>query len=285
VRKKTFRAQAEQDFKLVTLEAIPEERKGFREGTRLLPGARLIAIDRLKPDPDQPRKTSSKENLQELAASIKAHGILQPLTVEYVEEGDHFKIINGERRYRAALLAGLKEVPCWVKEVKRDDRLLQQLIENLQRETLHPLEEAEGLQVLIERYGYQQKDLVEKLGKSKATISETLSLLRLPEDLKAEVRTSELASKSLLLQIVRQPTAAKMYALWERAKQGGLTVREARGKASKGRPKLKRYQFRYKPEGGDYKVLVTFNRPKVTSEEVVAALRKALTEAEASHGD
>ena len=112
--KDTFTSLPEQE-----IESKIKERKGIREGTRGISGARVISIDRIKCDPDQPRKTLDKKYLSELANSIKTHGILQPIAVEYIEEEDYFKIINGERRCIASQKAGLKEIPCIIKNIDR----------------------------------------------------------------------------------------------------------------------------------------------------------------------
>ncbi len=158
-----------------TEEVVEKKRKGIREETRGISGARMIDISRIKSDPDQPRRRRDARTLKELAASIREHGLLQPITVEYVDHGDYFKIINGERRYEAAKLAGLSELPCIIKDIDRRVRLTHQLIENIQRQDLPALEEAEAIQTLIdnqrmENPGYSQRAAAKELGLPKTYV-------------------------------------------------------------------------------------------------------------------
>jgi len=121
-------------------ETVDKQKKGIREGTKGISGARIIDLERIKSDPDQPRKTWDKKKLNELAVSIEKHGVLQPITVEYIEEEDYFKVINGERRYRASKIAGLEEIPCIIRNIDQKIKLIHQLIENIQRQDLPPIE-------------------------------------------------------------------------------------------------------------------------------------------------
>ena len=275
--KKDFTKQAEQDIH--SMEATYEEaeaRKGIRTGTRGLAGARMITIERLKADPSQPRKTFPEESIRELAESIKEYGVLQPLAVLYRDDEDLFQIINGERRYRAALVAGLKEVPCIIKEAPDDERLLQQLIENLQREDLPPLEEAESLKALMDQFGYAQQDIARILGKSKSSISETLSLIRLPEEIKTEVRTSELVPKNLLFQIIREESNDRKRRLWEKIKSDDLTVREARKQVrrTKSGKRSRPFNYRFSPDDGSYTLYIKFKKSQVGREELIGILKE-----------
>ena len=155
-------------------------RKGERDNTRLMGGARLIDIGRIKPDPNQPRKKFKQEALESLAESIKElGGIIDPLTVEYNEQEDLFRIISGERRYRAATMVGMQILPCIIKDVDDKKRLLIQFIANLQREDITPLEEAAGIRALKERFGYNQARIARLLNKSESYISQLLGLERL----------------------------------------------------------------------------------------------------------
>ncbi|NQS90242.1 ParB/RepB/Spo0J family partition protein, partial [Patescibacteria group bacterium] len=161
-------------------EVIEKERKGIREGTKGLSGARIIDISRIKPDSDQPRKSFDQKTLKELAGSIKEHGLLQPITVEYVDYQDYFKIINGKRRYEAAKLAGLSEIPCIIKDIDKYARLIHQLIENIQRQALPVLEEAKAIQTLIdnrrmENSNYSQREAAKDLGLPKTYLNEMLT--------------------------------------------------------------------------------------------------------------
>jgi ParB family chromosome partitioning protein len=152
---------------------------------------RRVALDRVRPCPFQPRKEFTEEALQELADSIKEQGIIQPLIVR--EKPDGFELIAGERRWRAAQLTGLKEVPVIVREA--DDRAVLELalIENLQRENLNPIEEAHGYAELIGTFQLRQEDVSLKVGKSRAVVANALRLLKLPVDVQAQVRDGRLS--------------------------------------------------------------------------------------------
>lgn len=150
-----------------------------------------VPLDRVRPCPFQPRKQFTQEALQELADSIKEQGIIQPLIVR--DKGDVFELIAGERRWRAAQLLGLKEVPVILREA--DDRAVLELalIENLQRENLNPLEEAQGYAELIGTFQLRQEDVAMKVGKSRALVANSLRLLKLPTELQAYIRDGRLS--------------------------------------------------------------------------------------------
>src|SRR5262245_43619558 len=151
------------------------------------PTARLTEI---APNPDQPRRRFDAEALETLAESIRRHGLLQPLVVRRTEQG--FELIAGERRLRAAQLAGVDEVPVVIREAAPPERLELALIENLQREELTALEEAEAYRQLIEVYGLTQEDIARKVGKSRPAIANALRLLSLPDSVKAQLEAGEL---------------------------------------------------------------------------------------------
>ena len=159
-------------------------------GTRRIKNARLIEIDKIKPDPDQPRKTFPEDSLAELSSSIKEHGVMQPITVEYQEHKGYYMIISGERRYQAAKLAGLLLIPCIIHDqVNKKDRYAKQLIENLQREDLSPIDKARALLEYKERLGKQSvwQDVEKTLGISETRRKQFISLLKLPEDMQKEI--------------------------------------------------------------------------------------------------
>lgn len=145
-----------------------------------VPGSVLLPISQVEPGLNQPRKRFDEASLAELAESIRAHGIIQPLTVRLLSSG-YYQIIAGERRWRAARLAGLEEVPVVI--IQADDRKVMELglIENLQREDLSPIEEAKGYQVLIQEFGLTQEEVAQRMGKSRPAIANTLRLLALPD--------------------------------------------------------------------------------------------------------
>lgn len=155
-------------------------------------GVTTAPIHRVEPNPLQPRKDFDPEGLQALADSIAAHGLIQPLTVREIE-GGYYQIIAGERRWRAARQAGLQEVPVLI--VEADDRKVMELalVENLQREDLNPMEEAQGYRTLMDEYGMTQAEIAEKLGKPRPTIANSLRLLSLSEELAELVRSGKLS--------------------------------------------------------------------------------------------
>jgi ParB family chromosome partitioning protein len=185
----------------------------------------LVSIRDVRPNRDQPRKHFDEESLAELAASIRTYGVLQPILVRRVPPG--FELLAGERRFRAAQLAGIDRLPALVREV--DDPLETALIENLQREDLTPLEEAEALATLIERHGYSHREVGEILGKSRPYVSNTLALLRLPDSVKQDIRREGSGvSRELLMGIAREEDADAALALWKRLQLNLLSVRRYR---------------------------------------------------------
>jgi len=184
---------------------------------------RPVALERIRPCPLQPRKGFAVEALQELADSIKEQGIIQPLIVR--PKADHFELIAGERRWRAAQLAGLKDVPVIVREADDGAVLEMALIENLQRENLNPLEEAQGYQQLIDQFSLRQEDVAVKVGKSRTVVANALRLLKLPADLQAFVRDGRLSvGHAKVILGLDHPTTQALAA--ERILKQGLNVRQ-----------------------------------------------------------
>jgi ParB family chromosome partitioning protein len=185
----------------------------------------VVPLHLVRPNVDQPRKHFDEEKLAELSQSIRRHGLLQPIVVRRSPEG--FELVAGERRLRAAQLAGLDRLPALVREV--EDPLETALIENLQREDLSPLEEAEALAALIERHGYSHQEVAELLGKSRPYVSNTLALTRLPDGVKDDLhRDGGSVSRELLLGVARQEDPEAALALWRRLKLDALSVRQFR---------------------------------------------------------
>lgn len=151
-----------------------------------------IKLRLIEPNRNQPRKDFNEEGLQELAESIRVHGVVQPLIV--TKRGDHYQIVAGERRWRAAKIAGLREVPAIVKDYSDKEIDEISLIENIQRQDLNPVEEAGAYQRLMNEYGLTQEALSERLAKSRAAIANSLRLLRLPEEVQELLKTSEIST-------------------------------------------------------------------------------------------
>lgn len=239
---------------------------------------RLIPIEDIEPNPDQPRQALG--DLAELTASIREKGILEPLLVRKV--GGRFEIIAGERRYRAAVEAGLGELPCVIRESSDAEMMELALVENLQRKDLTAFEEADGLRVLAEKYGYTHEAMAEKLGKSRSSITESLSLGAMPEEVRQLCRLADIQAKSVLLQIVRQGAPEKMASLVERlGREGGTTRVEARRLARKveerrGRGRPRHFVFRFQPRGGGFSLNLQFKRTQVEREEIIRTLEEIL---------
>src|SRR5437867_1641137 len=155
-------------------------------------GERLVPVQDIVPNPDQPRRHFDEEALAALADSIRRHGLLQPLVV--CAAGDRYELIAGERRLRAAERAGLDRVPIVVREAAPAKRFELALIENLQREDLSPLEEAEAYRHLIDEYGLTQEEIAQRVGKSRPAVANALRLLSLPDAVKAQIESGELSA-------------------------------------------------------------------------------------------
>ena len=194
----------------------------------------VVPIDRLEPDPKQPRKSAETDGaVEELAASIKSHGLLQPIIVsEEVGQG-RYLIVAGERRFHAARIAGLKEVEVIVRTVAANNRLVTQLVENIHRQALRPVDEAEAYQQLLDDQGMTQRELAQRLGKSLASVNQALAILNLSAEVRADVQTSEhRVSKSVLLEAAKAAKAGRndeAKAIVTAARAGEMTVKEARG--------------------------------------------------------
>jgi ParB family chromosome partitioning protein len=238
------------------------------------PVGRMVSIDQIDPNRNQPRQVMG--DLSELIASIQEKGVIEPLVVR--QRGERFQIIAGERRYQASVQAGLRELPVVVRDVDDTEVIELALIENLQRKDLTPFEEAEALESLADRSGYTHEDLARRLGKSRTSITESLTLTNMPEDIRNLCRLADISSKSLLLQVVRQDSPAKMTALVEKiASQGGVTrqqMREATAKPKAGRPK--HYVFAYRAPAKTFNLKLSFAKSRVNRDEVIEALEAIL---------
>ena len=249
---------------------------------------RMISVDKIDPNPEQPRTEFG--DLSELTASIAEKGVLEPLLVKPSRMTGRWMIIAGERRWRAARQAGLKEVPCVEMEVDEGSVAEIALIENMQRKDLTVWEEADGLLSLCERFGYTHEDVARKVGKSRSTVTEALSIAAIPADVREICREAGVSAKSMLLQIVRQPDEAGMRRLAKDIASRGLTrdgAREVRRQEMGPRitPEAKPYTFKYAPPGKEFSLEVRFRRSTVNSREVAAALRSAARSIEDGNHD
>ncbi|HCU86741.1 MAG TPA: chromosome partitioning protein ParB [Verrucomicrobiales bacterium] len=183
-----------------------------------------VDINLVQPCPSQPRKSFDRDALESLAVSITANGIIQPLVVRE-KNGGQFELIAGERRWRAAQIAKLDTVPVVVREASDAQVLEMALVENLQREDLNPIEEAMGFSLLIEAFGITQEDAAQRIGISRAAVTNSLRLLKLPEEVQAHLRTGQLSVGHAKVILGLDDTAQQELAA-ERVLKESLTVRE-----------------------------------------------------------
>jgi len=211
-------------------------------------GSEIVELDikSISPGKEQPRKVFNEGPLKDLAASIKEKGVLQPVLVSRTKEGA-YALIAGERRYRAAKLAGLKKIPAIVRKTTSGDSLEVALIENIQRENLGPIETAEAFQRLIKEHNYTQETLAKKVGKERVTVTNYMRLLKLPDEIKALIDDGELSmghARALLV----IPDRAQQVALAERIIKEGMSVRLAEVLGKKEAPKQAKHKTKKKQD-------------------------------------
>src|SRR5499427_2591965 len=214
---------------------------------------RMIRIDKIRPNPDQPRKFIG--DIRELSDSIRQKGVLEPLLVRYIPREDTYYIISGERRYHASKAAGLHELPCIEKIADDAETLELALIENLQRKDLTPFEEADGLQRLADQFDYTHDDIAKKIGRARSSVTESMSLRLIPPEVRQACVESGIISKSILLQVARQPNEKKMQEMVARITTGGLTRDEARRalkEETESAPRPQPFIFDYKADDDSF---------------------------------
>ncbi len=252
------------------------------------PVGRMIPLSAIEPDPGQPRTTMG--DLDDLVASIRDKGVLEPILVrprpggpEGGPSGVLFRIISGERRYRAAQEAGLYEVPAIEMDLTDEEALEIALIENLQRKDLTPFEEAEGYRMLAESHGYTHEEISEAVGKSRTVVTESLSLLQMPPRVRDTVQALGITSKSLLLEVLKAGSEEEMIDLLEEVARRGLNRDDLRqrlrrgdkgGKSSRRRP----YVFRFKAPDRTFNLSLTFRQSEVDKDDLIRALEQILTD-------
>jgi len=234
---------------------------------------RMLAIEDLQPNADQPRKDQG--DLSGLTESVRQKGILEPLLVRYLPQSGKYMIISGERRYHAARAAGLREVPCIEKDADAAESMELALIENLQRKDLTPFEEAEGIHALAERFALTHEEIAKRIGKSRSSVTEAVSLRTIPDQIKALCVEKGVLSKSQLLQVARQPSEAKMRDVVRRFALGMLSREQARQERHPEK-KPRAAVFRFVPPSKDFKMTLQFRKNTIEREEVIQALRHVL---------
>jgi len=249
----------------------------------------MIRVSRISSNRDQPR--TNLGNLDDLVSSIKRHGVLEPLLVRQRPDGG-YELISGERRFHAAMVAGLDEVPCVELELADEEALEIALIENLQRKDLTPFEEAEGFATLIDSYHYTHEQVAEAIGRSRVTVTETLKLLVIPREVRDACRHADINAKSILLEIARAPDAEAMLSLvrqivedrldreeLRRRRQAGEGVSEDDGETHRTRP----YIVRFRPsDDRPFGVSMSFRtESEPEPRDVIEALQTLIREIEA----
>jgi ParB family chromosome partitioning protein len=248
---------------------------------------RIIPINQVAPNPEQPRVEIG--DLTELSASIKEKGVLEPLLVRPNRQNGTWMIIAGERRWRAANLAGLREVPCI--ELDIDDQTVAEiaLIENLQRKDLTIWEEADGLKSLADRFGYKHDDIAKKISKSRSTVTELITIANLPEDIREKTFAAKINSKSVLLEIARQFDERAMHKFLDTIQNQKLNREEIRQHArpqsvvKNNSPKetAKTAQphkniFRFADDKANYKLEIRFENLHDEKQQLIEALEDTL---------
>lgn len=183
-----------------------------------------VETDQIIPNPDQPRKYFDEQALEELSQSVRQNGVLQPIIIKYGQDGK-IHLVAGERRFRAAKKAGLAKIPAVFTTGNTAEIAL---IENIQREDLKPIEEAEALNRMIQEYNYTQEQLALVVGKARSTITEVLSLNKLPEPIKEQCRRADNYPRRLLVEIAKQKTEEAMLSLFNQVKNDGLKSTQVR---------------------------------------------------------
>ncbi len=201
------------------VEEHPADPNHFPEGMFL-----QIPVEEILPNPDQPRQYFDPESMEELTESVRERGVLQPVLVRRGEAGEMI-LVAGERRLRAARMAGLERIPAIVTYGNEAEIAL---IENLQREDLKPVEEAEALWRMIKEHGYTHERLAKVIGKARTTVTETLSLVRLPEEIKEECRRADSYPRRLLVEIAKLSSPEEMLRLFRRVKEKSLKSEKVR---------------------------------------------------------
>ena len=201
----------------------PTSKKNANSSNRS--GVNKVKINNIKPNPDQPRRDFDKKSLEELSLSIKNKGIITPITLR--KSGKDYEIVAGERRWRAAKKANLKSIPAYIIDIKNNSEMMQvALIENIQREDLNAIEEAEGYAILNSKYGLSHDEIANTIGKKRTTISNALRLLKLPPEIRKSIRAGKISAGHGRA-ILQKKTISAMQSFWKKIINESLSVRAA----------------------------------------------------------
>jgi ParB family chromosome partitioning protein len=240
------------------------------------PRLRMIPIEKIDPNPHQAR--CELGNIGELQDSIKSKGILEPILVR--AKGNRFEIIAGERRFMASKNIGLKELPCIDMDVEDNEAMEIALIENLQRKDLDIFEEADGLQALADIHQYHHQDISDKIGKARSTITEILSIAKIPRDVRDLIRQTGVFSRTTIIEIAKQKSDEDMLKLAREIVDRRLTREDTRDLAKflKGKTKkLKYYVYNFVPDDNDkFRLRLEFKKQTVSKQEIIAVLQEII---------
>ncbi|HVS65824.1 MAG TPA: ParB/RepB/Spo0J family partition protein [Thermoanaerobaculia bacterium] len=264
---------------------------------------RMIALSEIEPDPKQPRQAMG--DLEEIVSSVREKGVLEPILIRRrpVDDGAErdgageesgetpsarssgatYRIISGERRFRAALEAGLLEIPAIELDVSEEEALEIALIENLQRKDLTPFEEAEGYRALAELHGYTHEQIAKSVGKSRVAVTESLGILQMPPRVRSAVQALGIQTKSVLLEVLKADDEDEMIRLLERVSAYGLNRddlrREVKRSSSRKKPaRRKPYVFKFRAPDRRYSLSLSFRQAVVDEQDLIEALEQILVE-------
>ncbi|HEX7706282.1 MAG TPA: ParB/RepB/Spo0J family partition protein [Thermoanaerobaculia bacterium] len=238
----------------------------------------MLPLELIEPNASQPR--TQLGNIEELAASVREKGVLEPILVRLIGP-NRYQIISGERRFRAATLVGLDEIPAIELDVDDKEQLEIALIENIQRKDLTPFEEAEGLYILQQKFDYTHERISQVIGKSRTTVTETLLINDIPDRIRLMCREAGISSKSVLVQVARAGDEAAMEAVVREFAAGDMSRTDLRKKtAARPEPKKagrpKNYVFALKDKSLPFTLNLAFKKPDVEKREVIDAVRELL---------
>ena len=244
----------------------------FREGEVV---GRMVALNQIYPNPEQPRKDMG--DVEMLSNSIKEQGVLEPLLVN--KQSDGYMIISGERRYHASQRAGLDLVPCIIKNLDKNQILEIALVENLQRKDLHPFEEADGLRDLLKNFNYTHDHIARKIGKSRSSVTETLTLANLTPEVRAACVEAGITAKTMLLSVSRMDTIEEQFEMIEQIARGA--DRNEVRRQSKKQNRVRPFVFKYKDPQKSYSFDIRFKKSEVEKHELIDVLENVLADLKA----
>ena len=251
------------------------------------PVGKLVPLSAVEPNPNQPRSTMG--DLSDLVSSIGEKGVLEPILVRRNDSPNRetkLIIISGERRFRAAMEAGLIEIPVIEMEVDDEEALEIALIENLQRKDLTPFEEAEGYRSLAETFRYTHEQISTAVGKSRTVVTESLALLQMPNRARETAQALGISTKSILLEVLKAEDEDEMVRLLEEVQRQGLNRddlrRQKRGQNKKGSPRRKPFVFKFRPPDKSFSLSMKFRQSQVSKNELIQTLEALLQDLRSS---